>query len=156
MSFQLEQARSQVKILEKSLAMMPGNAQIQQMLNNERAQLQALEATFAQQQQLAQSQAFGGTAAMAPQQGPTLEQRVGNIEQHLQALMEAAKPALTQAAEAGAAVVAAIGQAMTPEQAQFVQERLDKSPEFFTTPDSQEAINIWISAWQDYEKRKSA
>lgn len=88
------------------------------------------------------------TATPAPAKAKDLGEWCGDIAARV------AAPAIDQAAQTGMAIMGALGQAMTPEQAAWVQDRLDKSPEFFASVNCKDAIDIFIAEWQNFEKEK--
>lgn len=137
----LEGARSNVSMLRSAVTLDPNNAQYKRMLAEAEAAVKAAE------------QLAGSPIAQVQQAptGPTLEQRVSQLEQLVQA---GATAAVDEAAKAGMAVMSAIGQSMTPEQAQFVQERLGTSPQFFASESAQAAIGIFIEEWRAFEGAK--
>lgn len=92
-------------------------------------------------------------ASQQPQpHSQSLEARIVALEQLVQ---HVAAPAINEAAHAGAAIVTALGNGMTQEQASWVQQRMNTSPGFFSSQNCKDAIDIFISEWQSYEGGKS-
>jgi hypothetical protein len=85
-----------------------------------------------------------------PQQ-PNLEQRVAQLEQIIQ---KVAAPAIDEAAKVGMAIMSALGNGMSHDQAAFVQSRLNSSPEFFASQGCKDAIDIFIAEWKNYDGSK--
>lgn len=137
----LDSARSNVRMIESMAAGMQGNAQIAQTLADARQNVAAIEA------QMGIGQVPVGQAPAAP----SIEQRVANLENLVQ---KVAAPAIDEAAKAGMALMSALGNGMTPEQAQWVQHRLNNSPEFFASQGCKDALDIFVQEWMQFEGGK--
>jgi tRNA pseudouridine-54 N-methylase len=146
MSSILESARSNVRMIEATLASMPGDSKLINMLGQAKANLSSIEQSLG----LTASQSLAGQAPQQSQ-GPTVEQRLAALEGTMQQVIKAAAPVINEAAQQGAAIMAALGQAMSPEQTKFVQERLQTSPEFFASDSCRAAIDIFIHEWKAFE-----
>ena len=138
----LQSARQNVQMLEGMLAQMPNDPQIGRLLAESKGAL-------------AQAENMAGYLSPAQQAAPPatapdalIEARVSALEQLVH---QVAAPAIDDAAKAGMAVMSAVGAAMTPEQAGWVQQHLATSPQFFTSEAAKAAIDIFISEWQNFE-----
>lgn len=107
---------------------------------------------------------LGGVQASAPAaQTPAggIEQRLAAIEQGMvgidQIIRQVAAPALSEAAQAGATLLAAIGEGLTEAQQKFVleQQHSGKPPTFFVTQDCKDAAAIYVGAWMAHAEQEA-
>lgn len=146
----LNGARQQVIALEASLQSQPNSHYITTMLEQQRTQVRNLEIKMG----------VAATPAAPGQQLPiekleawaqTVESRFTQLEQ----LVKQAAPAVNEAAQAGMAIMSALGQAMTPDQAQILQKRLQSSPQFLATQDARDVVGILLDSWDNFEGAKA-
>lgn len=116
----------------------PGSAAMQQAIADAQAQVNKYAPP-------APAPTAAPTAAPASleQWAKQVDQRLAQLEQVVQ---QVAAPALNEAAQAGAAIMSALGQCMTPDQAQAVQQRIEKQPEILASQDCKDAVEIFVGA----------
>lgn len=145
----LKSANEKLAILINLRTTMPNSPSIIKMVDD--AQADVAKYTAMAPAPVAAPQPTPG-AAKAP---GTLEEWAKGVETRLGELeglvKTVAAPALDQAAQAGMMIMGALGKGMTEEQAAWVQQHVEKSPEFFASSNCKAAIDIFISEWETFE-----
>lgn len=129
-------AKANLTMLQDMQIKMPSNPQMKKLVDDAQAAVAKLTPQYTP------PQPAPGTV------GTNIEQRIARLEQLVQ---EVAAPAIDEAAKTGMAIMSALGQSMTPEQAQWVQQRVNTSPQFFASEQCKAAIDILIHEWQTFE-----
>lgn len=151
----LKSANEKLAILNNLRATMPNSPTIVKMVEDAQADV----AKYTAMAPAPVAPPAAAQAAPSAEKPPaTLEDWAKGVETRLSGLeglvKTVAAPALDAAAQAGMLIMGALGKGMNEQQAKWVQEHVEKSPEFFASANCKAAIDIFISEWETFEGEK--